>query len=85
MSPDSIHCLTLFTRNWPKYIRLFYCVLLCGGLISWGSAAADRHKQVIEHVVDVSVRGNEMANSGHYQAAIDLFTEAIKLDSKDFR
>ena len=32
-----------------------------------------------------SVRGNEMAQLGHYSAAIDLFTEAIKLDSRDFR
>ncbi len=35
--------------------------------------------------VCVSVRGNQMANSAHYQAAIDLFTEAIKLDPRDFR
>ena len=35
--------------------------------------------------VAVSVRGNEMANIGHYQAAINLFTEAIKLDPQDFR
>ncbi|XP_013399477.1 uncharacterized protein LOC106165708 isoform X2 [Lingula anatina] len=33
----------------------------------------------------LAIRGNEMANLGHYNAAIDLFTEAIKLDSRDFR
>jgi hypothetical protein len=32
-----------------------------------------------------SVRGNEMANLGNYTAAIELFTEAIKLDARDFR
>lgn len=26
-----------------------------------------------------------MANLGNYQAAVDLFTQAIKLDAKDFR
>jgi len=26
-----------------------------------------------------------MAHLGHYNAAIELFTEAIKLDPKDFR
>ena len=31
------------------------------------------------------VRGNEMANSGHYDVAIDLFTKAIKLDPAEFR
>ena len=31
------------------------------------------------------VRGNEMANSGHYDIAIDLFTKAIKLDPAEFR
>lgn len=31
------------------------------------------------------VKGNEMANLGNYQAAVDLFTEAINLDAKDFR
>lgn len=32
-----------------------------------------------------SVRGNEMANLGHYSAAVDLFSEAIRLDPRDFR
>lgn len=31
------------------------------------------------------VKGNEMANLGNYQAAVDLFTKAINLDAKDFR
>ncbi|XP_064629906.1 nucleolin-like isoform X2 [Lineus longissimus] len=33
----------------------------------------------------LAIRGNEMANLGHYNEAIDLFTEAIKLDGSDFR
>ncbi|XP_074613520.1 uncharacterized protein LOC141873405 [Acropora palmata] len=33
----------------------------------------------------VAVKGNEMANLGNYQAAVEYFTEAINLDSKDFR
>eukprot|EP00914_Ancora_sagittata_P033537 GHVO01067610.1.p1 GENE.GHVO01067610.1~~GHVO01067610.1.p1 ORF type:complete len:624 (+),score=59.61 GHVO01067610.1:89-1960(+) len=33
----------------------------------------------------LAIRGNQMANSGHYQAAIDLFSEAVRLDSGDFR
>ncbi|XP_033119432.1 heat shock protein sti1 homolog [Anneissia japonica] len=33
----------------------------------------------------VAVKGNEMANQGLYNDAIQLFTEAINLDSKDFR
>uniref|UniRef100_A0A0L8HZZ1 C3H1-type domain-containing protein n=1 Tax=Octopus bimaculoides TaxID=37653 RepID=A0A0L8HZZ1_OCTBM len=33
----------------------------------------------------IRVRGNEMAQMGHYAAAIDLFTEAIRLDPSDFR
>ncbi|KAK3706773.1 hypothetical protein QZH41_015336, partial [Actinostola sp. cb2023] len=33
----------------------------------------------------LAVRGNEMANQGNYAAAIELFTEAIKLDARDFR
>ncbi|XP_071947047.1 uncharacterized protein [Antedon mediterranea] len=33
----------------------------------------------------VAVKGNEMANQGLYSDAIQLFTEAINLDSKDFR
>lgn len=32
-----------------------------------------------------TVKGNEMAHLGHYPAAIELFSEAIKLDPKDFR
>ncbi|RMX49338.1 hypothetical protein pdam_00014436 [Pocillopora damicornis] len=31
------------------------------------------------------IKGNEMANVGNYQAAVDLFTQAINLDAKDFR
>ncbi|XP_036365379.1 tetratricopeptide repeat protein 31 isoform X2 [Octopus sinensis] len=33
----------------------------------------------------LAIRGNEMAQMGHYAAAIDLFTEAIRLDPSDFR
>ena len=33
----------------------------------------------------VLVRGNEMAQVEEYNAAIQLFTEAISLDPKDFR
>ena len=33
----------------------------------------------------LSVRGNEMAQVEEYNAAIQLFTEAISLDPKDFR
>ena len=29
--------------------------------------------------------GNLKASSGHYQTAIDLFTDACKLDPSDFR
>ncbi len=32
-----------------------------------------------------AVKGNEMANLGHYSTAIDLFTQAISLDPRDFR
>ncbi|XP_038045539.1 uncharacterized protein LOC119720084 [Patiria miniata] len=32
-----------------------------------------------------AVKGNEMANLGHYSAAIELFTQAIELDPRDFR
>ena len=33
----------------------------------------------------ISVKGNEMAHLGHYTAAIELFSEAIKLDPNDHR
>ncbi|XP_041369881.1 uncharacterized protein LOC121383849 [Gigantopelta aegis] len=33
----------------------------------------------------LAIRGNEMAQTGHYLPAIELFTEAIKLDPRDFR
>jgi len=33
----------------------------------------------------LAIQGNEMANIGQYSTAIDLFTDAIKLDPKDFR
>ncbi|KAI8485062.1 hypothetical protein Bbelb_371680 [Branchiostoma belcheri] len=33
----------------------------------------------------IAVRGNEMANHGHYGNAVELFTAAIKLDPSDFR
>ncbi|XP_052771808.1 stress-induced-phosphoprotein 1-like isoform X2 [Mya arenaria] len=33
----------------------------------------------------LAIKGNEMAHLGHYNAAIELFSEAIKLDPKDFR
>ncbi|CAH1783255.1 unnamed protein product [Owenia fusiformis] len=33
----------------------------------------------------LAIRGNEMANEGHYQMAADLFSEAIKLDHSDYR
>ena len=39
----------------------------------------------IESSVWSTVKGNEMANLGNYQAAVDLFTQAINLDAKDFR
>lgn len=32
-----------------------------------------------------SVKGNEMAQLGEYAAAIELFSEAVKLDPRDFR
>ena len=36
-------------------------------------------------VVHFSGQGNVMASSGHYQTAIELFTEACKFDPSDFR
>ncbi|XP_067144359.1 uncharacterized protein [Centruroides vittatus] len=33
----------------------------------------------------VAIRGNEMAGVGHYQEAVKLFTEAIKLNPNDYR
>ncbi|XP_063431987.1 uncharacterized protein LOC134714567 isoform X1 [Mytilus trossulus] len=33
----------------------------------------------------LAIKGNEMAQQGHYTAAIELFTEAVKLDPRDFR
>ncbi|XP_067656847.1 uncharacterized protein [Haliotis asinina] len=33
----------------------------------------------------LAIRGNEMAQLGHYNPAIELFTEAINLDPRDFR
>ncbi|XP_056004888.1 uncharacterized protein LOC125657853 isoform X2 [Ostrea edulis] len=33
----------------------------------------------------LAIKGNEMAQLGHYIAAIELFSEAIKLDPNDFR
>jgi len=48
-------------------------------------AEADDIDPTVLRSRQLAIRGNEMANLGHYQAAIDLFTEAIKLDPKDFR
>lgn len=49
----------------------------------------ERHQNSTCHnCVDVfltTVQGNEMANLGEYATAIDLFTDAIKLNPKDFR
>lgn len=33
----------------------------------------------------LAIKGNEMAQQGHYTAAIELFSEAVKLDPRDFR
>ncbi|KAK2154104.1 hypothetical protein LSH36_276g01030 [Paralvinella palmiformis] len=33
----------------------------------------------------LAIEGNKMANLGHYQNAIELFTEAVRLDPTDFR
>ncbi|XP_061177887.1 uncharacterized protein LOC133186662 isoform X3 [Saccostrea echinata] len=33
----------------------------------------------------LAIKGNEMAQLGHYKSAIELFSEAIKLDPNDFR
>lgn len=43
------------------------------------------YKHVFVCVSFVSVKGNEMANLGHYQAAVELFTQAIQLNPRDFR
>ncbi|KAI0239606.1 hypothetical protein LSAT2_009654 [Lamellibrachia satsuma] len=53
------------------------------------SHGADDNVEELDPVVlrsrQLAIRGNEMANSGHYNPAVDLFTEAIKLDPMDFR
>lgn len=46
---------------------------------------AEQIDPVVLRSRQVAVKGNEMANLGNYQAAVDLFTEAINLDAKDFR
>ncbi|KAJ7390396.1 hypothetical protein OS493_025650 [Desmophyllum pertusum] len=48
-------------------------------------ASAEQIDPVVLRSRQVAVKGNEMANLGNYQAAIDLFTQAINLDAKDFR
>lgn len=48
-------------------------------------ASTEQIDPVILRSRQVAVKGNEMANLGNYQAAVDLFTQAIKLDAKDFR
>lgn len=47
--------------------------------------ATEQIDPVVLRSRQVAVKGNEMANIGNYQAAVDLFTEAISLDAKDFR
>ncbi|XP_064601686.1 uncharacterized protein LOC135467776 isoform X2 [Liolophura sinensis] len=53
------------------------------------SKGNDEETEELDPVVlrsrQLAIRGNEMAQLGHYSAAIDLFTEAIKLDPSDFR
>lgn len=47
--------------------------------------AAEQIDPVVLRSRQVAVKGNEMANLGNYQAAVDLFSQAINLDAKDFR
>lgn len=53
------------------------------------SAKSEDEMEELDTVVlrsrKLAIRGNEMAQVGHYNAAIDLFTEAIRLDPTDFR
>ncbi|CAH3139968.1 unnamed protein product [Pocillopora meandrina] len=53
--------------------------------ISTQQPAAEQIDPVVLRSRQVAVKGNEMANVGNYQAAVDLFTQAINLDAKDFR
>nr|XP_022340474.1 nucleolin-like isoform X1 [Crassostrea virginica] len=50
---------------------------------------SDEESEDLDPVVlrsrQLAIKGNEMAQLGHYSAAIELFTEAIKLDPNDFR
>ncbi|XP_020908980.1 uncharacterized protein LOC110246938 isoform X2 [Exaiptasia diaphana] len=48
-------------------------------------AATEQLDPVILKSRQLAVRGNTMANDGNYGAAIELFTEAIKMDARDFR
>ncbi|KAG1674077.1 Tetratricopeptide repeat protein 31 [Nymphon striatum] len=45
----------------------------------------DEISPVVLQSRQLAIRGNEMANVGQYAAAICLFSEAIKLDPRDFR
>lgn len=53
------------------------------------SGRTEEDSQELDQIVlrsrQLAIRGNEMANMGEYAAAIDLFSEAIKLDPNDFR
>lgn len=50
---------------------------------------SDEESEDLDPVVlrsrQLAIKGNEMAQLGHYSAAIELFSEAIKLDPNDFR
>ncbi|KAL3864932.1 hypothetical protein ACJMK2_006575 [Sinanodonta woodiana] len=55
------------------------------GADSQTSKAKSKEKQSGEKSEDEAIKGNEMAHVGEYTAAIQLFTEAVKLDPRDFR
>ncbi|XP_032222089.1 uncharacterized protein LOC116604176 [Nematostella vectensis] len=53
--------------------------------ITSGVSGTEQMDPLVLQSRQIAVRGNEMANLGNYQAAIELFTQAIKLDARDFR
>ncbi|KAL5017155.1 hypothetical protein ScPMuIL_006744 [Solemya velum] len=58
------------------------------GLIHPGTKAEEEMEELDSIVLrsrQLAIKGNEMAQLGEYTAAIELFSEAVKLDPRDFR
>ncbi|GFT73953.1 tetratricopeptide repeat protein 31 [Nephila pilipes] len=84
-SEEDLDTSSAFVSVIARKHRKHHDLELKGDHFSGSSLPKEDHHSVVLRSRQLALRGNEMANLGHFSEAAELFTEAIKLDPSDHR